>query len=210
MIENSNLSKDDDLELMYVRVDVNNDKEQQSFNNFKKMNRRRKFIKNLYIYLIIIVSAVALAFLINRFVIINAHVPTESMDPTINVNDKLIGFRLAYLFKDPQRGDIVIFKYPDDESQIFIKRIIGVPGDKVEIVEGVLYLNDKPTYEQYIKEKMYGNYGPYEVPDDCYFVLGDNRNVSEDARFWQNTYVTRKQILAKAWFKYSPGFSSIN
>jgi signal peptidase I len=132
------------------------------------------------------------------------------MDPTINVNDKLIGFRLAYLFKDPQRGDIVIFKYPDDESQIFIKRIIGVPGDKVEIVEGVLYLNDKPTYEQYIKEKMYGNYGPYEVPDDCYFVLGDNRNVSEDARFWQNTYVTRKQILAKAWFKYSPGFSSIN
>ena len=210
MIENSNLNKDDDLELMYVRVDVNNDKEQQSFNNFKKMNRRRKFIKNLYIYLIIIVSAVALAFLINRFVIINAHVPTECMDPTINVNDKLIGFRLAYLFKDPQRGDIVIFKYPDDESQIFIKRIIGVPGDKVEIVEGVLYLNDKPTYEQYIKEKMYGNYGPYEVPDDCYFVLGDNRNVSEDARFWQNTYVTRKQILAKAWFKYSPGFSSIN
>ena len=210
MVENSNLNNDDDFELMYVRVDVNNDKEKQSFNNFKKMNRRRKFVKNLYIYLIIIISAVALAFIINRLVIINAHVPTESMDPTINVNDKLIGFRLAYLFKDPQRGDIVIFKYPDDESQIFIKRIIGVPGDKVEIVEGVLYLNDKPTYEQYIKEKMYGNYGPYEVPDDCYFVLGDNRNVSEDARFWQNTYVTRKQILAKAWFKYSPGFSSIN
>jgi signal peptidase I len=209
MVENSNLNNDDDFELMYVRVDVNNDKEKQSFNNFKKMNRRRKFVKNLYIYLIIIISAVALAFIINRFVIINAHVPTESMDPTINVNDKLIGFRLAYLFKDPQRGDIVIFKYPDDESQIFIKRIIGVPGDKVEIVEGVLYLNDKPTYEQYIKEKMYGNYGPYEVPEDCYFVLGDNRNISEDARFWKNTYVKKSQILAKAWFKYSPGFSSI-
>ena len=209
MVENSNLNNDDDFELMYVRVDVNNDKEKQSFNNFKKMNRRRKFVKNLYIYLIIIISAVALAFIINRFVIINAHVPTESMDPTINVNDKLIGFRLAYLFKDPQRGDIVIFKYPDDESQIFIKRIIGVPGDKVEIVEGVLYLIDKPTYEQYIKEKMYGNYGPYEVPEDCYFVLGDNRNISEDARFWKNTYVKKSQILAKAWFKYSPGVSFI-
>lgn len=200
------MADNEELEFDYIRSDFGMNKQTP---DSRKKARRKKLYKNLYIYLIIIAASIGIALLINHFVIINAHVPTESMENTINVNDRLIGFRLAYLFREPERGDIIIFKYPDDESQIFIKRIIGIPGDRVEIVEGVLYLNDRPVYEKYIKEKMFGNYGPYDVPENCYFVLGDNRNVSEDSRFWENTYVSREQILAKAWFRYSPGFSKI-
>lgn len=178
----------------------------------RKKNRaemKHQVAKEIYTYIIIVVAAVLIAIAFNKFVIINAHVPTPSMSPNISVGDKLIGNRLAYLFKNPERGDIVIFKFPDDEKQIFIKRIIGLPGDTVQIVEGELFINGEIFIEDYIKDEMRGNFGPYEVPKGYYFVLGDNRNISEDSRFWRNTYVSRKQILAKAWFRYSPKFKKI-
>ena len=178
----------------------------------RKENRaelKRKVVKEIFSYVVIFAAAVIIAFCVNKFVIINAHVPTSSMDPTISINDKLIGNRLAYLFKNPERGDIIIFKFPDDESQIFIKRVIGLPGETIQIVEGELFIDGELIEEDYIKDSMRGNYGPYEVPDNGYFVLGDNRNVSEDSRFWKNTYVRKNKILAKAWFRYSPKFKKI-
>lgn len=178
----------------------------------RKENRaelKRKVVKEIFSYVVIFAAAVIIAFCVNKFVIINAHVPTSSMDPTISINDKLIGNRLAYLFKNPERGDIIIFKFPDDESQIFIKRVIGLPGETIQIVEGELFIDGELIEEDYIKDSMRGNYGPYEVPDNSYFVLGDNRNVSEDSRFWKNTYVRKNKILAKAWFRYSPKFKKI-
>ena len=178
----------------------------------RKENRaelKRKVVKEIFSYVVIFAAAVIIAFCVNKFVIINAHVPTSSMDPTISINDKLIGNRLAYLFKNPERGDIIIFKFPDDESQIFIKRVIGLPGEPMQIVEGELFIDGELIEEDYIKDSMRGNYGPYEVPDNSYFVLGDNRNVSEDSRFWKNTYVRKNKILAKAWFRYSPKFKKI-
>ena len=178
----------------------------------RKENRaelKRKVVKEIFSYVVIFAAAVVIAFCVNKFVIINAHVPTSSMDPTISINDKLIGNRLAYLFKNPERGDIIIFKFPDDESQIFIKRVIGLPGETIQIVEGELFIDGELIEEDYIKDSMRGNYGPYEVPDNSYFVLGDNRNVSEDSRFWKNTYVRKNKILAKAWFRYSPKFKKI-
>lgn len=178
----------------------------------RKENRKdmkRKIVKEIYSYVIIFASAVVIAFCINKFVLINAHVPTSSMEPTISVDEKLMGNRLAYLFKNPSRGDIIIFKFPDDESQIFIKRVIGLPGDTVQIISGELFINGELITEDYIKDSMHGNFGPYEVPEESYFVLGDNRNVSEDSRFWKNTYVNKHKILAKAWFSYSPKFKKI-
>ncbi len=166
-------------------------------------------LREIFSYVIILAIAVVAAFAINRFVLLNAHVPSTSMVPTINVDDRLIGFRLAYLFSEPERGDIIMFKYPDDESQIFIKRIIGVPGDTAEIKDDQLYINSELIEEGYIAEPMMGNYGPYDVPDDSYFVMGDNRNVSDDARFWNNTYVARNKILAKALFRYYPSIKSL-
>ena len=95
----------------------------------------------------------------------------------------------------------------DDESQLFIKRIIGLPGETVEIIDGKVYIDgsEAPLDDSFTPETPTGNYGPYTVPENCYFMLGDNRNNSKDSRFWQNTYVERDKILGKAVLKYFPG-----
>ena len=150
-------------------VDSSNDNSEE----IKKYNaeKKRHIVKEIFTYVMIIAIAFGIAFILNKFIIINAHVPSSSMESTINTGDKLIGFRLAYLFKEPERGDVVIFRYPDDESQIFIKRVIGLPGDKIEIADGRLIINGEAMVEDYVKEPMTGSFGPYEVPEGCYFML---------------------------------------
>lgn len=154
----------------------------------------------------VVVTAVVIALLLDFLVIANAVVPTGSMEDTIPAGSRIIGLRLYYHFKEPARGDIVIFKYPDDESTDYLKRIIGLPGDKVEIISGMVYINDSetPLYEPYVRETPLGDYGPYVVPEGCYFMLGDNRNVSKDSRFWVNTFVTEDELVAKAFIMYYP------
>ena len=105
-----------------------------------------------------------------------------------------------------QRYDIVIFKYPDDPSKIFIKRVIGLPGETVTVKDGKIYIDGKEQTQavSFCSEEMAGSFGPYEVPEDSYFVMGDNRNNSLDSRYWDNTYVKKEAILAKAGFRYWP------
>ena len=145
---------------------------------------------------------------LKNYVIINADVPTGSMENTIMPGDRLIGNRLAYLKEGPQRGDIIIFKYPDDETQLYVKRVIGLPGETVTIREGEIYVDDEmlPLAEPYLKESWTVATGDYvfEVPEDSYLVLGDNRNDSWDARYWTNTYVHRDKILGEAVVVYWP------
>ena len=120
---------------------------------------------------------------------------------------RLIGSRLAYKHELPQRFDMIIFKFPDDESQLFIKRVIGLPGETVNIIDGKVYINDseEPLDDSYTKEIPNAvNFGPYYVPSNSYFVMGDNRNNSYDSRYWIHTYVTEDQILGKAIFRYFP------
>lgn len=159
-----------------------------------------------------IVIPVALALFCSKVLIVNANIPSGSMEDTIHPGDRVIGSRLAYLSQDPKRGDIIIFRFPDDESQIFIKRIIGLPGEEIRIVDGKIYIDgaDKPLEESYLKEAPQGSFGPYEVPGDSYFVMGDNRNNSHDSRFWENHYVAREEILAKAWFQYYPRIGMVD
>lgn len=165
----------------------------------------------LFSWLQIIVITAAVSIFINSFIIANSHVPSGSMENTIMTDDRVIGFRLSYLMKDPQRGDIIIFKYPDDESVLFVKRIIGLPGEEVSIINGKVFIdgNEDPLDEPYLKEGMLGSYGPYIVPEDAYFVMGDNRNNSMDARRWNNVYVYRDKIIAKVLFRYYPSISKI-
>ena len=156
------------------------------------------------------VMAAAVVFLLKEFIIINAYIPTSSMENTIQPGDRVIGNRLAYLVREPERGDIVIFEYPDDETQLFVKRVIGLPGEKVTVEEAKVYVNGKLLEEDYLKEEWTLGNGPYtfEIPEGSYLVLGDNRNNSKDARYWDETYVAEDKILGEAVFRYWP-FDSI-
>jgi signal peptidase I len=158
-----------------------------------------------------IVFAIIIALVINNFVIVNATVPTGSMENIIMPNDRIVAFRLSYMFKEPQRGDIVVFKFPDNEKLLYVKRVIGIPGDKIEIKNGGVYRNGELLKEDYIKEPMFlaGTWGPYTVPENGYFMMGDNRNYSEDARYWDNTFVYKEKILGKVFFKYFPKLENL-
>lgn len=163
--------------------------------------------KELWEYIKMIIFVLIFVLVVNNFLIINAKIPSPSMENTIMTGDRIFGNRLAYVLGGPQRFDIVIFRYPDDESQLFIKRIIGLPGETVEIIDGKVYIDgsETPLDDSFTPETPTGNYGPYTVPENCYFMLGDNRNNSKDSRFWQNTFVERDAILGKAVLKYFPG-----
>ncbi len=172
--------------------------------NTESLNTK-KILSNIGSFLI----CVAVAFVINTVFIINAKIPTPSMESTIMTGDRIFGNRLAYWFDEPEKGDIVVFFAPDEPKKKLIKRVIGTPGDKVEIVEGQLYINDELTEEPYLNEEMWGSFGVYDVPEDNYLMLGDNRNHSEDSRFWVNTYVSKDAILGKAMFTYYPKIHAI-
>ena len=161
-------------------------------------------------YVFSIAIAVFAALLINNFILLNAKVPSGSMENTIMTGDRLFGFRLSYLFSNPERGDIIIFKYPDNESVNYIKRVIGLPGETVTISDGKVYINhsETPLKEEYLKEEwlVMNDNMEFIVPEDCYFMMGDNRNNSKDSRYWKNTFVSKDKILAKAIFRYWGGF----
>ena len=161
------------------------------------------------------VIAVIIAIILKTFVFANAVVPTGSMLNTIQEKDRIIASRLAYINEDPERYDIIIFKYPDDEKQCFVKRIIGLPGETVEIVDGVVYITQTngetiQADDSFITNgRPSGDFGPYKVPEDSYFMMGDNRNSSWDSRYWDNKYVHKDKILGKVKFRYYPIFSKI-
>ena len=149
-----------------------------------------------------------MVFVLKNYIIINATVPTGSMENTIMPDDNILGYRLAYLKEGPERGDVIFFYFPDDETQKFVKRVIGLPGETVTIQDGKIYIGDstEPLDEPYLKEEWTRGTGPYvfQIPEDSYLCLGDNRNRSADAREWNNPYVRKEKIIGKAIFTYFP------
>ncbi|MCR4841721.1 MAG: signal peptidase I [Eubacterium sp.] len=179
--------------------------------------------KEILSYLKIIAVTFVVCFVLTRFVFVNAYIPSSSMEETIMTGDHVLGVRLAYLFQDPARGDIVVFHYPVDEETLYIKRIIGLPGENVRIESGSVYIDGELLEEDYLPEEWINDNDGYdfEVPEGCYLMLGDNRNVSVDSRFWadkalsaglatteeeaeQYTYVEKDKIVAKAWVIFWP------
>lgn len=177
--------------------------------------KKKSFFREVLEFVIPIILAVAIALFLKNCVIANAKVPTGSMLNTIQEGDRIIASRLAYLNDDPERYDIIIFKYPDDESQYFVKRVIGLPGETVNIVNGIVYVTKTDGTTIQLDDSFVtncvpvGNFGPYVVPEDSYFMLGDNRNNSEDSRYWENKYVKKDKIIGKVLFRYYPTISSI-
>ena len=124
--------------------------ERRRLEDEQKRNARKEVFSWVRMFAIVIV----VVFVLTQFIIINAKIPSGSMENTIMTHDRLIGFRFAYWFEEPQRGDIILFEYPVDETQIYIKRVIGLPGETVEIRDGHIYIDgsEKPLEEDYLKE----------------------------------------------------------
>lgn len=199
----------------------------------KNKEKRKAIIKEIISWIKTIVLAFVIALFLNHFIIVNANVPTGSMLHTIEIGDRLIGNRLAYKSKDPQRGDIVMFQFPLDESQIYIKRLIGLPGEHIEISDGKIYINgnETPLQEDYLWEEWIemSDGIVYDIPEGYYFMMGDNRNNSLDSRYWARyavtygladteeeavelnyCFVSEDQIVGKAIFRYWPSLKWMN
>jgi signal peptidase I len=178
-----------------------------------------------------ILIAVVLTLIIRTFIIQAFRIPTGSMESTLLIGDHLFVNKFLYgakvpftditlpAVRDPQRGDIVVFKYPEDPSRDFIKRLVAVPGDTVQIIDKVLHINGVAQTEDYVqltgsmRRETYrdpnvyppgagnrDNYGPVVVPENNYFMMGDNRDHSDDSRFWG--FLERDLIKGKALFIY--------
>ena len=131
----------------------------------------------------------------------------DSMRPELKNGDVVLVNSLVYNAMTPKRGDIIAFKPNGRENaHYYIKRIVGLPGETVTIRDGKVYINDstEPLRDDFCPETPVGDFGPYEVPEGCYFMLGDNRNVSKDSRYWLNPYVEKDKIIGKAFLRYWP------
>lgn len=163
-----------------------------------------------------LVTAAILAFGIRTFVAEARYIPSESMQPTLEINDRLIVEKISYRFRTPQRGDVVVFR-PTEElkkqgyKEAFIKRVIGLPGDTVEVKNDKVFVNGEELPEKYIfvpedipgiKSRPQRPYGPTTVPEGQYLVLGDNRNNSLDSRSWG--FVPRENLIGRATVRFWP------
>ena len=156
------------------------------------------------LYIIIIV---ALAWVIITFVGQRTQVSGHSMETTLSHGDQLIVDKISYRFRDPDRYDIVVFPYQYEEKTYYIKRIIGLPGETVQIVDGYVYIDGQQLDEHYGNEVMLDPgiaEEPVTLGDDEYFVLGDNRNNSQDSRAANVGVIHRKDLLGRAWIRIWP------
>ena len=155
-------------------------------------------------WLVSIVIAVALALFIRHFIVELYVVDGPSMRPTLESHERLVVNKFVYRFRVPERGEIVVFRYPRDPSRDFIKRVIAVPGDTIKIEEGRVYVNGQLMNEPYILEKTLTGYPESVVPEGTIFVMGDNRNNSEDSRFADVGFVPYDLVKGKAVLIFWP------
>ena len=151
-----------------------------------------------------IVAAVVMALLIRTFIVELYIVDGPSMRPTLQHEERLVVSKFIYKIRNPEKGEILIFKYPRDPSRDFIKRVIAVGGDTIEIKEGRVYVNDQMLKEDYILEKTRTEYPKVTVPEGTVFVMGDNRNNSDDSRFADVGFVPLDLIKGKAMLIFWP------
>ncbi|UZT05617.1 MULTISPECIES: signal peptidase I [Clostridium] len=148
-----------------------------------------------------ILLAIMIAIVINKVLFFNVYVPTPSMVPTINTDDKLLVTRIHNTDKI-ERGDIIVFN-SDELKKRLIKRVIGLPGDHIVIHDGIININGSDIKEDYVKNNEKYD-GEFFVPNEKYFFLGDNRAHSDDARLWSNPYIDKEDIEGKAIFRFYP------
>ncbi|APV44737.1 signal peptidase I [Dehalogenimonas formicexedens] len=161
-----------------------------------------KVFKSALMELAYILAGALIIFLLFQVTLQNSIVDGSSMEPNLMNGDRLLVSKVSYLFSEPKRGDIVIFPSPYGDGREFIKRIIGLPGETVQIVSGQVSIDRTPIDEPYLVNKDTRSYPATVIPDGEYFVLGDNRPVSLDSR--QGWTIKRDDINGKAWLVFWP------
>lgn len=171
-----------------------------------------------------VVIALILAFLLRTFVVEPRFIPSGSMEPTLLVNDRIIVEKISYLFNEPKRGQIIVFYPPkspaiEDNTKAYIKRVIGLPGDRISIFNGKVFVNNNPLQEPYIAEPPKyvlpsqkqnleslsdsgGEQAVIIVPPNYYWVMGDNRNNSNDSHIWG--FLPKQNIIGRAYLRFWP------
>ncbi len=154
----------------------------------------------------VVVPAVILFLIIHTFFLESRFVPSPSMVPTIEVQDRFLLNKTAYWFKQPQRFEIIIFKPPAEAGSRddFVKRVIGLPGETIRVHRGVVYINGEPLREPFISPDRapIQEFGPYIIPDGHLFMMGDNRNNSQDSRYWGP--LPLENVKGQAWWRFWP------
>lgn len=155
--------------------------------------------------LVTVITALILAMILQNFFIEPRIIPTGSMLPTIHLENRVLVNKIIYKFSKPQKGDIIVFSPPEStgKKEDFIKRVIAIEGDKIEIHNGQVFVNDMAIQEPYIYERPDYIFGPVYVPQNSLFVMGDNRNKSYDSHLW-DSWLTLDRVKGKAIVIYWP------
>jgi signal peptidase I len=160
-----------------------------------------EFVESL-LFAWVVVFVILKPFFVQAF-----YIPSGSMIPSLQIGDRLLVAKLPYWFRGPERGEVVVFKAPpnagkDGVEQDYIKRLIGLPGEKLAVIGGKVYINGHPLNEPYTEEPSARDYGPIIIPPEHYFMMGDNRNNSADSRYWGP--LDKDRIVGTAWFRFWP------
>lgn len=149
-----------------------------------------------------ILPALLIVLVVNVFLAQATRVEGQSMEPSLHNNERLIIEKISYRFHPPRRGDIVVIKMANRHSDPLIKRVVGLPGETIEIRDGHVYINGQILNEPYLEQLTYGNTGPHVIAPGYVFVLGDNRGASNDSRSFGEVQIS--SIVGRAWFRYWP------
>ncbi len=195
----------------FLRIDSNDSKLFKQ-ENFKERHKTDFYTKNKFYRFwdtfrpAIIVGLIV--FCLFKVVLLNGFIPSESMEPTLHVGDFVVANRLAYKSEIPSRGDVVVIN-SDEYNEFLVKRVIGLPGDKIELKDNNIYINgcllDESKYVTGLTKILKDGSDSFIVPDDCVFLLGDNRENSADARYWENPYIHKSKLIGKVFLEYSLG-----
>jgi signal peptidase I len=176
----------------------------------KKLANKSALLNNIKENSITVIVALALALVIRLFIAEPRYIPSESMFPTLSTGDRLVVEKVGYKFHQPHKGDIIVFQPPEklriignfEKSQAFIKRAIAQSGDTVAVKNGVVYINEQPLIEDYIAASPEYELIPVTVPEGQLFVMGDNRNNSNDSHIWG--FLPTKNVIGHAVFRFWP------
>ena len=149
-----------------------------------------------------VLPAIVIAVLINLFLAQATRVYGSSMEPNLHTDQRLVVEKVSYRLHNPRRGDVVVLRMPDRGPELLIKRIIGLPGETVEVRDGTVYINGQPMDEPYLVRSTSSTYGPTLVPEGYVFVMGDNRGASNDSRVFGPVPLDR--VVGRAWLSYWP------